>query len=223
MGSEMCIRDRYNPIQYNVGNTNYFSVARDGTTYSRNMDASGSFAGSSSGYGNFSSGNFYGNGYFTSGSTIAGYGITDSGKGLRISSIDCDRLNFFTLRGWHEGTPQGYYTDATLRPSGWTFSNSDIRLKENIEDLGHEFDQYIYNLPLIKYTYIADKKHKPQAGVNANLLMKTLPDYMARSFLHQDEKTGLYGANYELLVPYAIKAIQDLNERLKELENGKYK
>ena len=85
--------------------------------------------------------------------------------------------------------------------------------------LTDEYNKYIYDLPLIKYNYKSDEKHNPQVGVNANLLMKILPEEMAKSFLHQDEETGLYGANYELLVPYTIKAIQDLNKRLERLEN----
>lgn len=169
------------------------------------------------GYGNFSSGNYIGTGNFSSGYLAGTNYYSDNGM-VYFPSISAGEMWTGQIKNFIQNPAGEWVTNtAFLRFARWEFDNSDIRLKENIEELTDEYNQFIYDLPLIKYTYIADEKHAPQVGVNANYLMKILPDYMARSFLHVDEKTGYYGANYELLVPYMIKAIQENHKEIKEL------
>lgn len=224
-------RGLYSPIQYNVGSTNYFSVNKDGSVYSRAMNANGSFRGESYGYGSFSGGSYSGSGYLSSG-TLGGSSFSTDGDKAQINSAYFKVLvaDIFAVSNsrFQMQTSSGVGVFVSINSSGFLVSNSDIRLKENIRELGHEYDDLIYSMPLIKYTYKSDKDQTPRVGVNANYLMKILPEYMAKSFLHQDEVTGLYGANYELLVPYTIKAIQanheeinKLKEEIRRLRNGK--
>lgn len=201
-----------------VGGTTVASSSMSGGKWT-SANGSGSFSGSAS----FSSGSYSGSGYLSSGSTLAGHrvsssqGMLHSKDGVSADRITTRILYFNTLQSSITSS-MGYQYRATLEEGGWKINNSDIRLKENIEDLDYSFNKYIYDMPIIKYTYKSDKKHNPQVGVNANYLMKILPEYMAKSFLHQDKITGLYGANYEFLTPYLIKVVQEQNERLKKLE-----
>ncbi len=202
-----------------VGGTNVYSSYMSGGRWN-SANGSGSFSGSA----NFSSGSYTGSGYLSSGrlggsnfssadSTAIFAGTVRAG-GLITKYIDLE--GGYIVGEYNPGLRS--YTKARLKIGKWVIENSDIRLKENIENLDYSFNKYIYDMPIIKYTYKSDEKHNPQVGVNANYLMKILPSYMAKSFLHQDEITGLYGANYELLTPYLIKVVQEQNERLNKLE-----
>lgn len=218
-GLRLSGHDELNPLRVNGSYINKDGYGRFG---------SGNFIGSHGGSGDFSSGSYRGTGNFSNG-RLGGSNYNSGSEGLKLDFADIKTAvtNLLVLGGsgrikgpYHSGPRDYMYMRFTL--TGWELSNSDIRLKENIKELGHEYDKYIYDLPLIKYNYIGDDNKNPQAGVNANYLMKILPEEMAKSFLHQDDITGYYGAKYELLIPYAIKAIQDLNNRLKEIENGKH-
>ena len=199
-----------------VGGTNVYSSYMSGGSWN-SANGSGSFSGSA----NFSSGSYSGSGYLSSG-RLGGSNFSSSSDRLDIRAVNANILNVDNLSinssRFSMKNSNGVGVFVSLNNSGFVTSNSDIRLKENIKNLDYSFNKYIYEMPIIKYTYKSDKNHNPQVGVNANYLMKILPKYMAKSFLHQDEITGFYGANYELLTPYLIKVVQEQNERLNKLE-----
>ncbi|MFM1581206.1 tail fiber domain-containing protein [Helcococcus bovis] len=215
---------RYNFLVTHAGDLTARSGRIGGTTVNANSLSGGTYHSGTFRSGSYS-GDTYGYGYLNSSSTIAGHKIENRDDSLTLSrlyaynGLSCSELsiNSGMIKGLWNPHVKAYVT-ATLKMGGWDISNSDIRLKENIEDLGYEYNELIYNLPLIKYNYIEDKEKKQKAGVNANYLMKILPKEFAESFLHQDKKTGLYGASYEYLTPYLIKVVQEQNERIKELE-----
>ena len=185
-----------------------------------------SFSGTASGTGRFSSGSYTGSGYLYSGSTLAGYSLSDSDGYLTLSSVYVSNRfstrNFVLGNGKIEGvyhSGAGGYMYASLGRTGWSITNSDIRLKENVKTMGDDTVKEIYNLPLIEYTYKSDENKVLNYGVNANLLSKILPKEFAKSFIFQDKESGFYGAKYEMLTPHLVKAVQDLNKRLERLEN----
>lgn len=186
----------------------------------------GSYSGKSYGYGSFSSGSYTGSGYLASGSSIAGYNFTDNNGYLTLSRIYASSSISSRLFELGDGKIQGVYHSgargymyASLGTSGWSITNSDIRLKENISEMKNDTVKEIYNMPLIEYNYKSDETKTINYGVNANLLMKLLSEKFANSFLFKDMESGLYGAKYEMLTPHLIKTVQDLNKRLERLEN----
>ena len=204
-----------------VGGTNVYSSYMSGGRWS-SANGSGSFSGSAS----FSSGSYTGSGYLYSGSTLAGYSLSDSNGYLTLSNLYVSSrfstrnfdLGSGRIQGvYHSGA--GGYMYASLGTTGWTITNSDIRLKENVKTMGDDTVKEIYSLPLIEYNYKSDETKVLNYGVNANLLSKILPEKFAKSFIFKDKNSGLYGAKYEMLTPHLVKAVQDLNKRLERLEN----
>lgn len=177
---------------------------------------SGSFSGSHSGSANFSSGTYRGthSGYshMSNGSTLGGNELSGTGGGLKTGYLNS------TGDIYLNGAVERYTYRALLTTSGWSTSNSDIRLKENVTPMGHRFDSLIYQLPLIRYTYKSDSNHCQQVGVNANFMVKNTPKDFYETFITKHPNNGYYGAQYQSLVPYLIQTIQDLNNRLRKLE-----
>lgn len=204
-----------------VGGTNVYSSYMSGGSWS-SATGSGSFSGNAS----FSSGSYTGSGYLHSGSTLAGYSVTNNGGYLELSHVYVS--NRFSTRNFDlgSGSIQGVYHSgaggymyASLGTTGWRITNSDIRLKENVKTMGDDTVKEIYTLPLIEYNYKSDETKVLNYGVNANLLSKILPEKFSKSFIFKDKNSGLYGAKYEMLTPHLVKAVQDLNKRLERLEN----
>lgn len=202
-----------------VGGTDVHSSYMSGGSWS-SATGSGSFGGSAS----FTSGSYTGTGRFNSGMTVGGATLSSDGTSLILDNLhvrDTLRTQAFTAVTYSgANTTGGGQTTARLQDGRWNITNSDIRLKENISSVENEYNEYIYTLPIIKYNYINDNNKTPRLGVNANYLMKTLPEDMAKSFIHKDDLTGYYGVNYEYLTPYLVKVVQEQNERIKKLEEA---
>lgn len=193
-----------------------FKVLKTGVVHASDVVLSGTHNGTHNG-------DSHGTGYFWSG----GLGNAEFGNGggtnVYISGGVFDvistggftlRTSTFTMRTTTKKSKTVFLTD-----NGFTFQeNSDIRKKDNVEELTHEFDDVIYNLPLIRFSYKDDPKKTPYVGVNANLIAKITPKRFSENFLNRAKETGLWGADYTQLIPYMIRTIQDLNMRVKELE-----
>lgn len=94
----------------------------------------------------------------------------------------------------------------------WIDKSSDRRLKENIAPTTINAIDTINKLDMVKFDFIKDKKHE-EVGLIAQEVEDIIPQAISRdpesedSYLHID---------YTAFVPYLIKAIQELNQKLEE-------
>ena len=95
----------------------------------------------------------------------------------------------------------------------WIDKSSDRRLKENILSTSVQALNEINQLNLVSFDYIENKKHE-EIGLIAQEVEDIIPQAISRdpesedSYLHID---------YTAFVPYLIKAIQELNQKLEKL------
>nr|DAI32933.1 MAG TPA: Neck appendage protein [Caudoviricetes sp.] len=95
----------------------------------------------------------------------------------------------------------------------WIDKSSDRRLKENILSTSVQALNEINQLNLVSFDYIENKKHE-EIGLIAQEVEDIIPQAISRdpesedSYLHID---------YTAFVPYLIKAIQELNQKLEEV------
>ncbi|CJT96192.1 phage tail spike protein [Streptococcus pneumoniae] len=96
----------------------------------------------------------------------------------------------------------------------WMEQKSDRRLKENITDTAVKALDKINRLRMVAFDFIENKKHE-EIGLIAQEAETIVPRIVSRdpenpdSYLHID---------YTALVPYLIKAIQELNQKIEKME-----
>ena len=99
----------------------------------------------------------------------------------------------------------------------WIDKSSDRRLKENILSTSVQALNEINQLNLVSFDYIENKKHE-EIGLIAQEVEDIIPQAISRdpesedSYLHID---------YTAFVPYLIKAVQELNKKLEEVNERK--
>ena len=89
---------------------------------------------------------------------------------------------------------------------------SDRRLKENIEPTSVKALDKIKELNLVTFDYIKEKSHE-EIGLIAQEVLDIVPSAVSE---YDGEDTHLT-INYSKFVPYLIKAIQELNQKLEEV------
>ena len=95
----------------------------------------------------------------------------------------------------------------------WIDKSSDRRLKENITPTTINAIDTINKLNMVKFDFIKDKKHE-EVGLIAQEVEEIIPQALSRdpesedSYLHID---------YTAFIPYLIKAIQELNQKLEKV------
>lgn len=92
-------------------------------------------------------------------------------------------------------------------------TGSDRKLKENIEPTPVKALDKINALNLVAFDYIKDKTHE-EIGLIAQEVLNIIPSSVEK---YEDEDNHLT-INYSKFVPYLIKAIQELNEKIEEME-----
>ena len=99
----------------------------------------------------------------------------------------------------------------------WIDKSSDRRLKENITPTTINAIDKINKLNMVKFDFIKDKKHE-EIGLIAQEVEDIIPQAISRdpesedSYLHID---------YTAFIPYLIKAIQELNQKLEKVNEGR--
>lgn len=94
---------------------------------------------------------------------------------------------------------------------------SDRRLKENIAQTAVNALDTINKIDMVEFDFIKDKKHE-EIGLIAQEVEDIIPQAISRdpesedSYLHID---------YTAFVPYLIKAVQELNQKLEEVNEGR--
>ena len=96
----------------------------------------------------------------------------------------------------------------------WIDKASDKRLKENITPATINALDIINKLDMVEFDFIKDKKHE-EVGLIAQEVEKVIPQVISRNPENEDDYLHI---DYTVFVPYLIKAIQELNQKVKRLE-----
>lgn len=97
----------------------------------------------------------------------------------------------------------------------WGDLSSDRRLKENITDTAVKALDKINRLNLVAFDFIESKKHE-EIGLIAQEAETILPEVISRDPENPD---GYLHIDYTAFVPYLLKAVQELDQKIKEMEN----
>jgi len=137
-------------------------------------------------------------------SSIASF--SNTGYGVNIGAGSGGQWNLYVTD--NAGTPN-FYVQANgsgyLLGSAWTYG-SDFRMKENIFDLDNGIEMVLKMKPK-HFDYI--KGTKNNIGFIAQDIQEIIPQAVSIT-----EKTGMLGLKTDFLLPYLVKAIQELNEKL---------
>ncbi|HGQ4570537.1 TPA: tail fiber domain-containing protein [Streptococcus pneumoniae] len=96
----------------------------------------------------------------------------------------------------------------------WMEQKSDRRLKENITDTAVKALDKINRLRMVAFDFIENKKHE-EIGLIAQEVETIVPKIVSRDPENPD---GYLHIDYTALVPYLIKAIQELNQKIEKME-----
>ena len=93
-------------------------------------------------------------------------------------------------------------------------STSDQRLKENIQDSGQS-SEILDQIQVRQFDWIESGQHQ-QFGFVAQELVDVYPDAVAQGSNPED----IWRINYNLIIPLLVKEIQQLKERISQLEDS---
>ena len=96
----------------------------------------------------------------------------------------------------------------------WMEQKSDRRLKENITDTAVKALDKINKLRMVAFDFIESKKHE-EIGLIAQEAETIVPRIVSRDPENPD---GYLHIDYTAFVPYLIKAIQELNQKIEKME-----
>ncbi|HGP8430678.1 TPA: tail fiber domain-containing protein [Streptococcus pneumoniae] len=96
----------------------------------------------------------------------------------------------------------------------WMEQKSDRRLKENITDTAVKALDKINRLRMVAFDFIENKKHE-EIGLIAQEAETIVSRIVSRDPENPD---GYLHIDYTALVPYLIKAIQELNQKIEKME-----
>ena len=96
----------------------------------------------------------------------------------------------------------------------WMEQKSDRRLKENITDTAVKALDKINRLRMVAFDFIESKKHE-EIGLIAQEAETIVPRVVSRDPENPD---GYLHIDYTAFVPYLIKAIQELNQKIEKME-----
>ena len=98
-----------------------------------------------------------------------------------------------------------------LKASAWVYG-SDLRMKENVSNVENGLDMVLKMKPK-HFDYINGVKNN--IGFIAQDIQEIIPEAVSIT----NEETGMLGLKTDFLVPYLVKAIQELKAEIDELKN----
>lgn len=96
----------------------------------------------------------------------------------------------------------------------WSDKASDRRLKENIAPATINAVDTLNKLDMVEFDFIENHKHE-EVGLIAQEVEKIIPQAISRN---PDNEDDFLHIDYTAFVPYLIKAIQELNQKVERLE-----
>ena len=128
---------------------------------------------------------------------------------FRIGSQDRVRINYDSLH-IHNGitaynnTALDFYSNLDMHNYA-ILNQSDARLKENIRSSDESALEKLMQLNILQYDWRETKEHV-NMGMVAQQVQEVIPEAVKIS-----DKTGLYSINQIALIPYLVKAIQEMS------------
>ena len=98
---------------------------------------------------------------------------------------------------------------------------SDERLKKNIEEIGDESNEKVKQLRPVTYQWKHQTHNKSQAGFIAQEVEKVLPELVKEN--DSVDGSSYKGVSSDDLIPYLVKYVQKLREKLEILKETKLK
>jgi endosialidase-like protein len=108
----------------------------------------------------------------------------------------------------------GYFNGRVFLSQG--YQSSDARLKQDIKDLRYGLEQLAKLRPVAFKWKKGSGSDGEQLGLIAQEVQKVVPEVVDK-----DATTGMLSINYVALLPIAIKAIQQQEARIAELERAR--
>ena len=156
---------------------------------------------------------FYSTVDFASTSKVNFYSRVNAEKGLWLASDDVFGEGENPVGGYNRVVWWSQIVTGKFRQHAGITTGSDRRLKENIEPTPVKALDKINALNLVAFDYIKDKTHE-EIGLIAQEVLNIIPGSVEK---YEGEDNHLT-INYSKFVPYLIKAIQELNEKIEEME-----
>ena len=152
---------------------------------------------------------FYSKVDFASTSKVNFYSKINAPKGIWIASDDVNGEGDNPAGGYNAVVWWSQIVTGKWRQHAGITTGSDRKLKENIEPTPVKALDKINALNLVAFDYIKDKTHE-EIGLIAQEVLNIIPGSVEK---YEDEDNHLT-INYSKFVPYLIKAIQELNEKI---------
>ena len=156
---------------------------------------------------------FYSKVDFASTSKVNFYSKINAPKGIWIASDDVNSEGDNPAGGYNAVVWWSQIVTGKFRQHAGITTGSDRKLKENIEPTPVKALDKINALNLVAFDYIKDKTHE-EIGLIAQEVLNIIPGSVEK---YEGEDNHLT-INYSKFVPYLIKAIQELNEKIEEME-----
>ena len=128
------------------------------------------------------------------------------GSAETLAKVDYSALHVYNGLTVHSRAALDFYADLDMHNFS-IYNQSDARLKENVQEPEGSALEKLLQLNILQYDWRETKEHVPM-GVIAQQMEKVIPEAVRIS-----NKTGLYSVNLIALIPYLVKAIQELSVR----------
>ena len=155
---------------------------------------------------------FYSKVDFASTSKVNFYSKINAPKGIWIASDDVNGEGDNPAGGYNAVVWWSQIVTGKFRQHAGITTGSDRKLKENIGPTLVKALDKINALNLVAFDYIKDKTHE-EIGLIAQEVLNIIPGSVEK---YEGEDNHLT-INYSKFVPYLIKAVQELNQKLEEI------
>ena len=156
---------------------------------------------------------FYSKVDFASTSNVNFYSRLNAEKGLWLASDDVLGEGDNPVGGYNRVVWWSQIVTGKFRQHAGITTASDSKLKENIEPTPVQALDKINALNLVAFDYIKDKTHE-EIGLIAQEVLNIIPGSVEKYGGEDNHLT----INYSKFVPYLIKAIQELNQKIEKME-----
>lgn len=155
---------------------------------------------------------FYGKVDFSGSTNVNFYSKINATKGIWTGNADVYGAGSNPAGGDNAVCWWNQITTAKWRGYAGITSSSDRRLKENIKESPVNALDRIQALNMVSFDFIESQKHE-EVGLIAQEAQKVVPEA-----IEIDETTSYLSINYSKFVPYLLKAVQELDLKIKEME-----
>lgn len=155
---------------------------------------------------------FYGKVDFSGSTNVNFYSKINVAKGIWTGNADIYGAGSNPAGGDNAVCWWNQITTAKWRGYAGITSSSDKRLKENIKESPVNALDKIQALNMVSFDFIESQKYE-EIGLIAQEVQKVVPEA-----IEVDDETSYLSINYSKFVPYLLKAVQELDLKIKEME-----